>query len=126
MKKRNLVCVLLSIIILMAAIPSVAAASESADYYPTSITSNSISDLFKELKLRTMVFVANARIYSLVRYAQSTPYDDVDWLLNEVDKIIKPVFAYAESIGATVVCEYIPYMIDGREVLIDPLKVINI
>ena len=64
------------------------------------------------------------QIYTLV--AILTPYDDVDWLLDRVDATVKPVFAYAQSIGVTVVCEYDTYYIDGRIVKIDPLKVINV
>lgn len=133
MKKRNFVCILLSAIILMAAIPSVASAAGRTESFSigSSVTScvksvTSAASFAKELKLRTMVLAANIQIYALVKIAQATPYDDVAWLLNKVDGITKPVFAYAASIGATVICEYERYWIDGRWVLVDPLKVINI
>lgn len=77
-------------------------------------------------ELKVMVASANAAIKANVRIAQATPIDDVKWLLKSVDKITKPVFQFAKKIGAEVVCEYDYYVIDGRTVAIDPLKVINI
>ena len=76
--------------------------------------------------LQAMVAAANAEIKANVKIAQATPYDDVKWLLKSVDKITKPVFQYAKKIGAEVVCEYDYYVIDGKTVAVDPLKVINI
>ncbi len=77
-------------------------------------------------ELIEMVASANAQIKANVKIAQATPEDDVKWLLKSVDKITKPVFQFAKKIGAEVVCEYDYYVIDGRTVAIDPLKVINI
>ena len=105
----------------MAAIPSVA----FADGRRTT-TVLKTPTLAQKLKLHTMVLAANLQIFALVKIAQATPYDDVAWLLKTVEGITKPVFAYATSIGATVVCEYERHWIDGRWVLVDPLKVINI
>ena len=76
--------------------------------------------------LNYMVESANATIELAVRIAQRTPYNDVDALLITVDTIAYTVFAYADSIGAEVVCEYTPYEIDGQTVMIDPIRVINI
>ncbi len=75
--------------------------------------------------LKKMVNTANQQIKKLVKAAQKTPEDDVAELLTAVDSIVAPVFAYAEQIGAEVVCEYDYYKIDGQTVAIDPLKVIN-
>jgi len=71
-----------------------------------------------------MVNVANRTISTLVRIAQLTPFNDVAWLLASVDAITSAVFAYADSIGAEVVCEYVGYYVDGQYVLIDPIWVI--
>ncbi|MGI6239158.1 MAG: hypothetical protein ACOYI5_05980 [Christensenellales bacterium] len=76
--------------------------------------------------LERKVDTANLQIKVYVLVAMLTPYDDVDWLLSMVDATVGPVFAYAASIGATVVCEYDYYWIDGRIVAVDPLKVINV
>ena len=67
---------------------------------------------------------ANRQIEIAVKFAQLTPWNDVQWLLKTVDTIVAPVFSYANSIGAVVVCEYTTYYIDGQYVLVDPLRVI--
>ena len=76
--------------------------------------------------LYRMVDAANRSIDRYVAFAQRTPYDDVAWLLYMVEITVDPVFAYADSIGATVVCEYVGYEVDGQTVLIDPIRVIDI
>lgn len=76
--------------------------------------------------LYTMVRTANIQVKALVRVAQLTPYNDIGWLLSSVNAVTRPVFKYAKSIGATVICEYETYYIDGRYVKVDPLKVINV
>lgn len=75
--------------------------------------------------LEVMVKVANARVEALVAYAQRTPYNDVPWLLRQVDRTVAPVFAYGEMIGVPVVCEYVTYYIDGQWVDIDPIRIIK-
>ncbi|MBO2516192.1 MAG: hypothetical protein CW338_02805 [Clostridiales bacterium] len=75
--------------------------------------------------LETMVKAANKSIKSAVKIAQKTPYNDVPWLLAYVDGVAFGVKVYAKSIGATVVCDYEYYVIDGQRVAVDPLRVIN-
>ena len=75
--------------------------------------------------LDAMVYAANFRIEMLVKIAQATPYDDTAWLLWQVDLTVAPVFAYAQRIGAVVVCEYVPYEVDGQILVIDPIRVIK-
>lgn len=77
-------------------------------------------------KLEAMVVSANIQILAAVRKAQLTIKNDVDWLLRQVDKITARVFKYADSIGATVVCEYVRYYVDGQYVLVDPLHVVHV
>lgn len=77
-------------------------------------------------KLERMVSRANAKIEALVSYAQSTPEDDVDWLIEETNAVAAEVVAYAESIGATVECSYTTYYVDGQYVEIDPLRVVDL
>jgi hypothetical protein len=74
--------------------------------------------------LERMVTTANRQIEIAVKFAQLTPWNDIAWLQNLVESIVAPVFAYANSIGAVVVCEYTTYYIDGQYVLVDPLRVI--
>lgn len=77
-------------------------------------------------KLYLMVDIANAKIDAAILKAQMTRRDDVAQLLALVDKIVDPVYAYAASIGATVVCDEEDYFIDGRWVTVDPLRVVNV
>ena len=76
--------------------------------------------------LYRMVNSANARIQLLVKIAQITPWNDVALLLYRIDQITGEVFAYANRIGAVVVCDYVEYKIDGQSVMIDPLRVVRV
>ena len=81
----------------------------------------------KELeKLCSMVEKANEKVEKWVAHAQKTAKNDIDWLLEKVDKEVNPVKAYAAKIGVTVECEMTEYWIDGQWVEVDPLKVINL
>ena len=75
--------------------------------------------------LEGMADAANLRIEWLVRCAQATPYDDTAWLQSQVAATVAPVFAYAARIGATVICEYTAYEVDGQTVMVDPIRVIK-
>jgi len=75
--------------------------------------------------LNAMVNNTNSNISWMVSVAQATPYNDVNWLQSSVSAMTAPVFAYADQIGATVVCVYQTYYIDGQYVPVDPLLVIN-
>ena len=76
--------------------------------------------------LQKKVDQANQKIESMIEHAQRTPKDDVDKLLEQVSKTVESVMRYADRIGATVICEYETYFIDGRHVEIDPLRVVNV
>ena len=71
-----------------------------------------------------MVERTNRQIELAVKVAQITPWNDVPQLLEFVSSSVADVMAYANSIGAIVVCEYTTYYIDGQSVLIDPLRII--
>ena len=124
MKKRFmalLVCVLLLVMVIPGVANAqgndagpVAAISARGAHYSTS----------QFAALERMVATANRQIELAVKFAQLTPWNDVPWLLKLVDGIVSPVFAYAKSIGAVVVCEYTTYYIDGQYLMIDPLRVI--
>ena len=78
------------------------------------------------LRVQARVSAANAKVRALVLHAQLTPYDDVDWLHEQVELINAPVIEYGASLGFEVRCTYRWYWIDGRWVAVDPLKVINV
>lgn len=46
-------------------------------------------------------------------------------LVNETNAVAQAMFARAEEMGVTVICELIPVIIDGRTVMIDPIRVVG-
>lgn len=82
----------------------------------------------KAAQLSAMVNAANVQIALLVRIAQLTPWNDVPQLQAACNSIVRGVFYAAKCMNLThygVVCEYKAYTIDGQQVWIDPLKVVN-
>ncbi|MEA4823827.1 MAG: hypothetical protein VB111_06925 [Clostridiaceae bacterium] len=125
--KKTLVSIVLVVALIFTIMPNMAMAANTPDYGDEGTTYVCDQPVSSELKaLTNMVDTANATIDMLVKIAIMTPYDDVDSLLKTIDKIVSPVFRYADRIGVTVVCEYEEVVIDGRTVLIDPLRVVNI
>jgi uncharacterized membrane protein len=123
--KKKMMALLICVLLLVMVIPG-AANAEGNGKAPVSVVS-AISARYNDAQfkiLERMVATANRQIEIAVKYAQATPWNDVEWLLDYVDGIVAPVFAYANSIGAVVVCEYTTYYIDGQYVMIDPLRVI--
>jgi hypothetical protein len=123
--KKRLMALLICVLLLVMVIPGVASAkgNDAAPVYAASARFARYSDAQFNV-LERMVEAANRQIEVAVKFAQITPWNDVPWLLQLVDGIVAPVFAYAKSIGALVVCEYTTYYIDGQYVLVDPLRVI--
>ena len=123
--KKRLMALLICVMLLVMVIPGVASAKGN-DAPGLSAVSMRVARYnnaqFKVLE--RMVTAANRQIEIAVKFAQMTPWNDVSWLLDLVDDIVAPVFAFAKSIGAVVVCEYTTYYIDGQYVLVDPLRVI--
>ena len=123
--KKKLMALLACVLLLVMVIPGVANA-EGNDAAPISAVSV-YHARYSEVQfavLERMVATANRQIEIAVKFAQLTPWNDIAWLQNLVESIVAPVFAYANSIGAVVVCEYTTYYIDGQYVLVDPLRVI--
>ncbi|MDO4573150.1 MAG: hypothetical protein Q4C13_07255 [Clostridia bacterium] len=130
--KKRIVCMLAAFIMALALLPGAALAAEagapSANPYAAAAPAdaNSGASYAERIRLRTMVAQANCRIELMVRIAQITPWNDVPWLLRESEAIVREVFAYAARIGATVVCDYVEYTIDGQTVLIDPIRIVKL
>ncbi|MEZ4508397.1 MAG: hypothetical protein R2912_06485 [Eubacteriales bacterium] len=125
--KKRLMSILICTLLLVMLIPGVANAA-GVNYSPSvkGISAEAVKSDKEFETLVRMVEKANKKIEKAVEKAQATPVDDVDELLATVDAIVAKVFAYADSIGATVVCEYTEYYIDGQYVLIDPLRIIPV
>ena len=123
--KKRLMALLVCVLLLVMVIPSVANAQGNDPSPVKSFTISSARYSGAEFKaLERMVATANRQIAVAVKFAQLTPWNDVAWLQNLVESITAPVFAYANAIGAVVVCEYTAYYIDGQNVMVDPLRVI--
>lgn len=122
--KRKIAALLICAMLVAAVLPGAALACDT----PASQTEMTVTVPVspEALRLELMTAAANAQILWLVYYAQLTPYDDVQWLLAAVENTVRPVFAYADAIGAVVVCEYTPYVVDGQTVLIDPIRVVKV
>ena len=112
--KKRLMCALMLLVLLMSMATMAMAGSAKKDVSEKDFA-----------KLEAMVVKANEKIDKAVAQAQKTAKDDVAELLKKVEKTVAPVFKFADEIGAEVVCEIEYYWIDGRQVAIDPLKVIN-
>lgn len=111
--------VLAALLLMMILLCSTASASGISEYCLTDRQENF-------LRVQARVSAANAKVRALVLHAQLTPYDDVDWLHEQVERINAPVISYGESLGFKVECTYRWYWIDGRWVAVDSLKVINV
>ncbi len=123
--KRKILSVLICVMLLVLLIPGVASArGNDAGLQQTAglVQRNYSNAQYKRLEL--MVERTNRQIELAVKFAQITPWNDVPKLLAFVDSAVADVMAYANSIGAIVVCEYTTYYIDGQSVLIDPLRII--
>lgn len=124
---KKFVAMLLAVMLLMSVVSTAALAEKGPKGKDIKVEQKAGKHADKELKeLQKMVDRANREIEKLVRIAQKTPYDDIDWLQSQVARVTAPVFAYAARIGATVECTYTTYYIDGQYVDVDPLRVINI
>lgn len=129
--KKSVIFFLVTILVLMVALPGVTMARGNGNgngrgnaYGHTESDGGASA---KEIRaLYKMVDKANKKIDKLIKRAQATPYNDIDWLLDEVEDTVRPVFNYGLSIGVTVVCELEEYYIDGQYVLVDPLRVVSI
>ncbi len=124
MKKRWM-ALLICVLLLVMMVPGIANA-QGNDTAPVNAVSvqHARYSAAQFRSLERMVDTANRQIALAVKFAQFTPWNDVAWLQRTVNSIVAPVFAYAKSIGAVVVCEYTTYYIDGQYVLVDPLRVI--
>lgn len=123
--KKRLMALLVCVLLLVMVIPGVANAEEIDAVAVSAVSTD--QDKYTDAEfaaLERMVDTANRQIEKAVKTAQRTAENDVQELLAQVEAIVAPVFAYADSIGAVVVCEYTTYYIDGQYVLVDPLRVI--
>lgn len=76
-------------------------------------------------RAEAIIAEANAQIYALVVAAQATPEDDTEALIDATNAIAAIAKAAVAQLGLEAACEYTYYIVDGKEVAIDPLYVVN-
>lgn len=79
----------------------------------------------EKAKADAIIAQANAQIYALVIAAQATPEDDTDSLVAATEAIAAAAKAAVAKLGLEAACQYTTYIVDGKEVTIDPLYVVN-
>ena len=79
----------------------------------------------EKAKADAIIAQANAQIYALVIAAQATPEDDTDALIAATEAISAAAKAAVAKLGLEAACQYTTYIVDGKEVTIDPLYVVN-
>lgn len=79
----------------------------------------------EKAKADAIIAQANAQIYALVIAAQATPEDDTDALVAATEAIAAAAKAAVAKLGLEAACQYTTYIVDGKEVTIDPLYVVN-
>jgi len=121
MKKFLAVFLVVVTVLTVSAIP-VAAGPQNGGH------SSSGSDFLYELRYAivcSLVDVANSQIDALVERAIEQEDPDLDRLLARTEAISYSTIIIANALGITVICEYVPYEINGQIVYIDPLIVIR-
>lgn len=76
-------------------------------------------------KANKIIDAANAKIAAYVAQAQATAEDDVAWLIAVTNAVADQAKAEVAALGLTAGCNLVVYVVDGQEVAIDPLYVIN-
>ena len=79
----------------------------------------------EKAKADAIIAQANAQIYALVIAAQATPEDDTDALVAATEAIAAAAKTAVAKLGLEAACQYTTYIVDGKEVTIDPLYVVN-
>lgn len=71
---------------------------------------------------------ANEKIARYVAQAQKTKKNDVDKMLDQIDKEVAKVQKFAKDFDgiAFVACDMETVLVDGQYVEIDPLRVVNV
>jgi hypothetical protein len=121
MKKAVKYILVVLVIVSMLGTMAMAVNANAAKQYSAYVNGEWTITRAESARLNAMIDAANLKILILVKIAQLTPWNDVKWLLAQVDAIIADVKDYAASIGVAVGCVYTDYYIDGQWVSIDPV-----
>jgi phage-related protein len=114
----------------MITVLSVSSIAVSAQETTNSVATSSASTNDFTYKIRLaiveeLVEVTNNQIAALVNHAMNQTNPDIDKLVATTNALSQATIQIASFLGITVVCEYVPYVINGQTVYIDPLIVIK-
>lgn len=119
--KKKILPVLCALLIALAVASPVAYASTGTTSQTYCVTT---TESWNYKLVSRLVDQANDYIAWQVRFAQLTPWDDVDPMLERIKVRVDFVMRMADIYDCEVECEYVAYVIDGRRVMIDPLRVV--
>jgi len=124
---------LLAVILVVVTVFSVSSFAVSAQTTVNSgvavtATSNYLDEITYRIRLaivEQLVEATNRQIEALVNQAIKHPNPDINKLVATTNALAQATIQVASLLGITVVCEYVPYVIHGQTVYIDPLIVIK-
>lgn len=114
---KKFVRVLAVVLVLMLATCSVALADKKGN------NGNNGNDVMKYV--RNLVKDTNKKIHDAVQAARATAVDDTAELIAYAEKLSAQTIDEAAKLGVALECEYTTYVVDGKKISVDPLKVIN-
>lgn len=128
---KKLLSVVLAVMIMMS-VASFAVSAKSApacnDTYVQTVGNAPAKGIGYEIRLaivKNLVAITNAKIECLVKIAMYQKNPDIDKLVAQTTSLAESTIEVGAALGIEVVCEYIPYVINGQTVYIDPLIVIK-
>lgn len=129
MKFKKLIALIL-VVLTVLSVSSFAVSAETTVSSGVAVTtaSNGLDDFTYKIRLavvEALVEVTNNQIMALVNQAMNQPNPDIDKLVATTNALAQATIQIASVLGITVVCEYVPYVINGQTVYIDPLIVIK-
>ena len=126
MSRRKVWYAVVCLVLIVAMVLPAVASAETVQAPQAGVSVTQQCSKWEAKRLEQLVKWTNQKILILVRKAQITPWNDVAELIAETDALIANAFAYANSIGAVLGCQYTEYIVDGQSVLIDPIRIIRL
>lgn len=129
--KKILSVVLVVFVLMTMSIVSASAKMPVNDYrYEAQLTNGAVINASSSYDVRLaivekMVARTNAKIETLVNKAMSEENPNLEALVYKTNALSQLTIKIAEKLGVEVICEYVPYEINGVIVYIDPLIVIR-
>lgn len=126
MKFKKLIALML-VLITVVSVSSIAVSAETTNRC-VAVSSESSNDFTYKIRLaivEQLVEATNNQITALVNKAMKQKNPDINKLVATTNALSQATIQVAAFLGITVVCEYVPYVINGQTVYIDPLIVIK-